>query len=193
MTAVGIHKHYQRITILLPFKGRSFRLRRRERLKDGARFASFVAARRDLQEVQVLLEREGCRVTPQRLAMLTALLHRPSHPTAAELYSELRPTQPNLSLATVYKNLATLVQMGIIVPVNVPGDDERYEANVHPHANFVCTSCHEIVDLEGSFFDDFEDRVRTTVRCHVSQVQVLVRGTCARCLRRRKNRNGRRQ
>ena len=92
--------------------------------------------------------------------------------------------QSSLSLATVYTNLATLARMGMVLQVNVPGDDERFEANLHPHANFLCTSCHELANIDGP---QFEERVRATVKGGVHQVQILIRGTCARCRRRGRN------
>ncbi len=109
------------------------------------------------------------------------------HPTATELHAKLRMGQPSLSLATVYKNLATLARMGMVVQVNVPGDDDRFEANLHPHANFLCTSCREITDIDGPQFEKFEDRVRATIKGEIDQVQILIRGTCARCRRRGRN------
>lgn len=146
-----------------------------------------VATRRDFQRAKALLEGKRQRVTPQRVALLAALLGSPLHPTAAELHAELRTGQPSLSLATVYKNLATLARMGMVVQVNVPDDDERFEANLHPHANFLCVSCREITDIDGPQFGEFEDRVRAAVKGEVDQVQILIRGTCARCRRRSRN------
>ena len=146
-----------------------------------------VATRRDVQRAKALLQGGRQRVTPQRVALLAALLGDHLHPTATELYAKLRVGQPSLSLATVYKNLATLARMRLVVQVNVPGDNERFEANLHPHANFLCTSCHELTDIDGPQFEEFEERVRATVKGGVDQVQILIRGTCARCRRRGKS------
>ena len=138
-----------------------------------------LAMRRDVQRAKALLEGKPQRVTPQRVALLAALLGDRSHPTAAQLHTKLRTGQPSLSLATVYKNLATLARVGMVVQVNVPGDDEHFEANLHPHANFVCTSCREITDVDGPPFEEFEGRVRATAKGKIDQVQILIRGTCA--------------
>ncbi len=131
----------------------------------------------------------GQRVTPQRVALLSVLLADESHPTAADLMSKLRKTIPNLSLATVYKNLAAMTRLGLVAEVEIPGHVARYEANLAPHVNFVCLSCHTVSDVEDPCIDEFHERLRSRTRTEVREIQVLVRGICARC--RRKGRGAR--
>lgn len=62
-----------------------------------------------------------------------------------------------------------------------------FEANLHPHADFLRTSCRKITDIDGPQFEEFEDRVRATIKDEIDQVQILIRGTCARSRRRGRN------
>src|SRR5438552_6188610 len=97
-----------------------------------------------------LLRRAGLRLTPQRVAIVRALLGE-SHPTAAEVYEAVRRRFPALGLATVYATLNTLVALGQIHELPF-ADAARYDANTAPHVNLVCTRCGQITD-----FVDCED------------------------------------
>ena len=65
-----------------------------------------------------LLKQSGLKVTPQRLSVLR-ILDRHTHPTIDELYDEILKENPSVSLATVYKNLNTLKDEGLVVEVNI--------------------------------------------------------------------------
>lgn len=95
------------------------------------------------------LKNSGLKVTPQRLSVLKALDLR-THPSVDELYEMLRAENPSISLATVYKNLNTLKDEGLVVEVNVPNQKARYDIFAHPHIHIVCDSCGHISDLDYS-------------------------------------------
>lgn len=71
-----------------------------------------------------------------------------SHPTAEWVYGQLKPTIPDLSLGTVYRNLAMFRQEGKIVSVGTVDGMERFDANTVPHAHFVCTHCNAVIDVD---------------------------------------------
>ena len=84
----------------------------------------------------------------KREAMLGLLRESRKHPSAELLYRELKPSFPELSLATVYRNLAVLAQQGEIISVGRVGGQERYDARTEPHSHFVCRVCGRVMDLE---------------------------------------------
>ena len=92
------------------------------------------------------LRDQGYRLTPQRMAILQALVHSNSHPTAEEIYQQLLADFPMLSLATVYKTLKTLKDLGEILELPVDGSS-HFDANTVPHPHLVCLKCHNITDL----------------------------------------------
>ncbi|MBW1990817.1 MAG: transcriptional repressor [Deltaproteobacteria bacterium] len=94
------------------------------------------------------LRSKGISVTPQRLAVLAALEHRRDHPTAEQIYREVRKQLPTISFNTVYKTLEVLCQKGLIIKVNPLHEVARYDSRTHSHAHLVCRSCHRIFDLE---------------------------------------------
>lgn len=71
-----------------------------------------------------------------------------THPTAEWVYGQLKPSLPDLSLGTVYRNLAMFRQEGKLISVGTVDGMERYDANTTPHAHFVCTHCNAVIDVD---------------------------------------------
>ena len=69
------------------------------------------------------------------------------HPTAEELYQRLKPDNPALSLATVYRNLRQLEACGRLRRVAVPDGSDRYDGRLDPHEHMICETCGRAVDL----------------------------------------------
>ncbi|MGG7047461.1 MULTISPECIES: Fur family transcriptional regulator [unclassified Campylobacter] len=93
-----------------------------------------------------LLKQFNLKVTPQRLSVLK-VLDKHMHPTIDELYEEIKAENPSISLATVYKNLNTLKDEGLVVEVNVLNQKPRYDIYEHPHIHVVCQSCGHVEDV----------------------------------------------
>lgn len=90
----------------------------------------------------------GLKVTQQRIVIYEALKGMKDHPTAETIYEYLRPSNPSMSLATVYKTLDTFVHVGLIEKVSSGEGIYRYEANISSHNHIYCTNTKEIVDYE---------------------------------------------
>ncbi|WP_169763616.1 Fur family transcriptional regulator [Campylobacter mucosalis] len=93
-----------------------------------------------------LLKQFNLKVTPQRLSVLK-VLDKHMHPTIDELYEEIKKENPSISLATVYKNLNTLKDEGLVVEVNVVNQKPRYDIYEHPHIHVVCQTCGYVEDV----------------------------------------------
>ena len=95
------------------------------------------------------LRERQCRLTPQRVALLRLLASSEGHPSAAHLYDQLRAQFPTTSLATVYKTLSLLDDMGEVLELGFSHDVVRYDANKpYPHPHLICLRCRKIVDWE---------------------------------------------
>jgi Fe2+ or Zn2+ uptake regulation protein len=128
-----------------------------------------------------LLRQAGLRLTPQRLAVARVLLAR-NHPTVGDVYNAVRQQFPTLGLATVYNILHALAERGSIRALPF-AQAVRYDVNVNPHANLVCTRCGQIADLE-----DCDDvlaalRERAVARAHFDLLQerIDLYGLCPAC------------
>ena len=89
----------------------------------------------------------GLAVTPQRLAIIRALLGSMEHPRAEAIYLRVRKQHPHISLATVHRTLETLCEIGEARKVTMLHDRARYDGNLLPHHHVVCIRCRRIRDL----------------------------------------------
>ena len=88
------------------------------------------------------------RRSKKRDAILRLMRTTKCHPSADWIYQQLKDEYPNLSLGTVYRNLNQLSEQRIIRRVGVIHGQERFDADTHPHAHFVCRSCRRVMDME---------------------------------------------
>lgn len=86
------------------------------------------------------------RYSRQREAIRKQVSNRKDHPTAETLYSELKADYPELSLATVYRNLGQLVEWGEVARIDSYGA-ARFDWVVEPHSHFFCRGCGCVVDM----------------------------------------------
>ena len=90
---------------------------------------------------------EARKYSKKREAILEALRNTTEHPSAEMLYARLKPEFPDLSLGTVYRNLAMFIRDGDAVSVGTVAGQERYDADTHPHAHFICSECGRVLDV----------------------------------------------
>ncbi len=83
----------------------------------------------------------------KRDAILTCLRSTTSHPGADWVFAQLKPQIPDLSLGTVYRNLAYFKDRGDIISVGTVDGVERFDGNPVPHVHFICTDCGAVLDL----------------------------------------------
>src|SRR3954454_2505753 len=128
-----------------------------------------------------LLQGAGLRLTPQRLAIATEVLVQ-DHPTAAEVYEAVRVQFPTMGLATVYATLNVMVERGLLRSLAFE-NAVRFDANVTPHANLICTACGRITDYDGC--DDvillLRDRAASEADFALEQQRLDLYGRCGPC------------
>lgn len=122
------------------------------------------------------------RRSEKRDAILQLLQSTDCHPSADWVYHQLKDKYPGLSLGTVYRNLAQLAEEGYIFSVGTVKDQERYDAQLKPHAHFVCTGCGQIIDLpEAPVPQEYVDAQITRFGIAVTQQEFTLRGLCKDC------------
>ncbi len=141
------------------------------------------------QRIEELAQRcseTGRPMTLQRLAVMESLLSRNDHPTADEVHSSVIVEKPNLSRATVYRSLETLVDLGCIAKVDHRGVAVRFDARTDRHHHLICDRCGAIEDLD--LADSVAatmpsaDSVRARSNFQMRDYSVTIHGTCAGCL-----------
>ena len=99
------------------------------------------------QQMIESLKSHGFRLTPQRLALVALLADTTTHPTANQLYEQLRTRFPTMSRATVYKTLSTLKELGEIQELSTGDGEARYDGyQAEPHPHLMCVQCKRIID-----------------------------------------------
>ena len=93
------------------------------------------------------LREKGFKITPQRLAILDALIENGHlHPGANLIYEEARKKTKSVSLSTIYATLGELCRLGLIKFLEFDRVENRYDANLEEHVNLVCRQCGKIED-----------------------------------------------
>ena len=123
------------------------------------------------------LRLKGIKASFQRLSIYDYLRHTTSHPSVSQIFTDLHPTIPSLSRATVYNTINLFVDKKIVIPVQVDGPEARYDLAEPRHAHFHCVSCQKIFDIAIEEIGipeplaDFE----------VQEAQLHYKGLCPQC------------
>lgn len=80
--------------------------------------------------------------------MILEELMAKGHLSIEEIYSAIKPQYSSMSLATVYKNIASLMKSGIVNEVYIPDDKQKYEIKQASHAHFFCKQCGSLKDVD---------------------------------------------
>ena len=135
-----------------------------------------------IAELTRKLAEQGYRITPQRLAVVGALVEARNHPSAEELFARVRESCPTTSLATVYKTLDTLKAIGEVLELEFRDGSNRYDGvrpEAHPH--LVCTRCGKIEDVDLEGLGALAEQVARATGYEIRSHRVDFYGVCAAC------------
>ena len=114
----------------------------------------------------------------QRDMILEYLKGTKAHPTPEQVYDDLRLLHPELGIATVYRNLKTLHQQGLVRKLNVGEGKDRYDADTGNHYHFLCSECGGVSDL---YEDDLEVVFKKDTGVTVHTQEIYFCGICKDC------------
>lgn len=119
----------------------------------------------------------------KRDAILSCLRQSGAHPSAEALYRELKQTHSDISLATVYRNLALFREQGLIISLGTVGGIERFDGRLDPHVHFACTGCGAVVDLPEQLIPgSAAQEASQSLGCRVDDVRLMLTGLCSSCM-----------
>ena len=126
------------------------------------------------------LKDKGVIITPQRIAIIEFLELNNLHPSAEDIYNNIKKKYPTLSVATVYNTLDKLVEIGEVVKLTISNDNKsNYEYNLTPHHHFYCKKCRKIYDIS------LECKYTTANNIDGHEIQEIhgyFKGICINCL-----------
>ena len=123
---------------------------------------------------------KGKRTTRQRLQVLEAVHARKDHPTADQIYLDVRQEDGKISRGTVYRNLAELAAQGEITHARLPGAD-RYDLRQDQHYHLYCTQCGQVVDAPISYRPEDDAAVEQATGFRIARHRLVFEGLCPAC------------
>ena len=124
---------------------------------------------------------KGLSVTYQRLAVFKCLMNCKNHPTAEEIFTQVKIEHPTISLATVYKNLEVLAAKNIISKVTPLHNSVRFDGNSESHHHAVCVKCKKIIDVYNDEYDNLNIPSELTANFTVKNYRIQIEGICEEC------------
>ena len=115
------------------------------------------------------------RFTSQKKLILELVKKSPSHPTAQDIYYEVKKYLPRISKATVYRILKNFAKKGLIK--EIPLKTSRFDGDVSPHTHFICVKCGKIYNLFEKTLLSFPD----IEIGRVLSVETVIYGVCKEC------------
>jgi Fur family peroxide stress response transcriptional regulator len=135
-----------------------------------------------LEQLIRMLRDKGCRITPQRLAMLRILSKSEGHPSAEQIYGQIKVDYPTTSLATIYKTLSLLKNMGEVLELNFASVGSHYDGNKpYPHPHVICTKCGQILDSEFEAVVGISQEIARQTGYKITHQQLNFFGLCPQC------------
>ena len=118
----------------------------------------------------------------KRDAILHCVRSTDAHPSADWVFEHVKEQVPDISLATVYRNLALFKEQGLITSLGTVKGVERFDGNTDPHVHFICTQCGSVLDLpEISVPEELNSAVAQSSGGRVDNCQLAFTGICGEC------------
>ncbi|MCW4045199.1 MAG: transcriptional repressor [Candidatus Bathyarchaeota archaeon] len=127
------------------------------------------------------LRQKGYKATAQRIAVCRFALKSREHPSAQEIYGEVKKIHPTVSLATVYKTLQILKEENLIQELDLPESKARFDPNMNPHVNIVCLKCGKIQDFSDDIAREMVEKVVAATEFASTGQRIDIYGLCKTC------------
>jgi Fur family ferric uptake transcriptional regulator/Fur family peroxide stress response transcriptional regulator len=128
-----------------------------------------------------LLKKHDLKATFQRINILE-IVDKNGHIDIDGIYEQIKQKLPTISLATVYKNILSMTQSGVLVEVPIVGKKSKYELKKADHIHLVCTKCGDVedkdcIDITNNALHSLTDKENF----NLSTRQINLYGICHKC------------
>ena len=129
------------------------------------------------------------RLTNQKRAILDYLKNTSSHPDAYEIFAVVKKKLPQISLATVYRNLDSMTKKGLIRAIRIKDDRFNYDGHPENRNHFHCSDCGRLYNISDDILLNFEKLSEEDFVGVVTEYEIMLKGTCLNCQRKEKIKN----
>lgn len=140
-----------------------------------------------MDDLRKKLQERQHKMTPQRQTVLQIFLDHPGeHLSAEDVHDILRERKVDIGLATVYRSLELLSEIGILQKMEFGDGCSRYEVNTmdptrHHHHHLICTQCGKVEEFDDDLLEDLEQDIAQKSGFKISDHQVKFFGICKEC------------
>jgi Fe2+ or Zn2+ uptake regulation protein len=131
---------------------------------------------------QDFFRKNAMKLTPQRQIIYTFLTGNRQHPSATDVYRELKPANPSLSFDTVNRTMASFSQKGLIKEISGRGKAKRYDSVTKDHHHFFCLKCGRVFDFDNDILKKFDSKILKKFG-KVLNASLSIEGVCKDCLK----------
>jgi Fe2+ or Zn2+ uptake regulation protein len=136
-----------------------------------------------------LIHAKGLRATRQRLLVLEELGKSQDHLDAVAIHQRVRAQDKRIGLATVYRTLALLKELGLIQEHRLGEEHSHYEITRETlHYHFACTQCGRVIEFEAPEVTEATIRLQSEEGVQINEIHLLVHGRCKTCQHNQENR-----
>lgn len=107
-------------------------------------------------------------------------MSRCDHPTADQIYFDVRTKDNKISRGTVYRNLRILSGNGEITNVKVPSAD-RYDSRLERHYHIYCISCGKVFDAPLDYHIEYDEQIEKKTGFQINRHRLIFEGLCLEC------------
>lgn len=123
------------------------------------------------------------RNTIQGKLVLDAVNQLSNHPTADDVYEYVSNLYPNISKGTVYRNLNSLSEEGLILKIEVPNSADRFDQTTYKHYHIRCIKCNNFEDVNVEYLDNINKEVESKTGYKILNHNIIFSGICSECLK----------
>lgn len=117
-------------------------------------------------------------MTKQRAAIIKVMRENCGHFTAEEIFNLTKEEYPSIVRATIYNNLNSMVEEGLVRRICQSGQPDRFDRNPMPHEHIICSACGKVIDVN---LFDFKNRLSEETHCEVEDYELVIHCKCPEC------------
>jgi Fur family transcriptional regulator, ferric uptake regulator len=140
----------------------------------------------EIEKLKSNLKEKGYKLTPQRRAIVDNIIkNEGSHLTTEELYDLVKKECPEIGLATVYRTVQLLDDMGVVSKLDLNDGCYRYELvheeENHHHHHLICSDCGKVIEVQGDLLEVLEHEIESKYDFKIKNHSVKFYGICNEC------------